>query len=90
MNRRGFLGKMAAAATAVVAVEKVSADVPKVVVAEESGLVPTKAEGSTVAYDPFERSIPKGVLTQARVQNMRAFGLDPENPEHVEAYLEEV
>lgn len=27
-------------------------------------------------------------LTRARVANMRMFGMDPENPEHVEAYLE--
>ena len=27
-------------------------------------------------------------LTRARIANMRTFGMDPENPEHVEAYLE--
>ena len=27
-------------------------------------------------------------LTRTRIANMRTFGMDPENPEHVEAYLE--
>lgn len=27
-------------------------------------------------------------LTRARIANMRTFGMDPENPEHVEAYLD--
>ena len=29
-------------------------------------------------------------LTRARVANMKVFGMDPENPEHVEAYLEQL
>ncbi len=34
------------------------------------------------------RSSREKTLTRARIANMRTFGMDPENPEHVEAYLE--
>ncbi len=42
-----------------------------------------------VARAKKKRRAAKGqTLTRARIANMRTFGMDPENPEHVEAYLD--
>jgi len=42
-----------------------------------------------IARDRKKRKLKKTrTLTRARIANMRTFGMDPENPEHVEAYLD--
>lgn len=91
MNRRDFIVSAIGAATMAAVPENDGVVLESMAhPGSEFGLAPIKAEGSMVAFDPTPCDVPKGVLTHARVQTMRLFGLDPTNEEHVEAYLETV
>ena len=44
--------------------------------------------GGVARASKKRRAKKERTLTRARIANMRTFGMDPENPEHVEAYLD--
>lgn len=90
MNRRGFIQSFVGAA-AMAAVPNMKQptllhDAAHHDLTEGFGLAPIKREGAAVAFDPGSSS--SYVLTKKRKILMKAFGLDPEDPAHVSAYLE--
>ena len=90
MKRRGFIKRLFGVATAAVVSEKLIAADPVLLhdaahhdLTGGLGLAQAKPEGGVYFPDPLDAP------TKADRENMRRFGLDPNNSQHLIAYMTE-